>query len=40
VVRDSEGNPVVDESLAVISVEEFSQLQGILDGVKLTRRKR
>lgn len=31
VVRDAHGLPVVDESLAVITVEEFAALQGILD---------
>ncbi|SMD11198.1 recombinase family protein [Lentzea albidocapillata] len=31
VVRDENGNPVVDESLAVITADEFAQLQHILD---------
>ncbi|SFR19947.1 Site-specific DNA recombinase [Lentzea waywayandensis] len=31
VVRDENGNPVIDESLAVVTAEEFAHLQSILD---------
>lgn len=31
VVRDADGQPVVDEALAVITVEEFAELQHVLD---------